>query len=397
MNKLYIIGYGPGDETLLTEYAKSAIKAAKRILSTNRISSADKHIQGLSLTELMAELKRSTEEETAVLVSGDSGFFSAARSIIIGFSDLYEIEVIPGIGSIQYLSAKIKIPYDDAVLVSLHGRSGNIVPKVAYNKKVFVLAGGTNSAREICRTLYKYGLGDVQVSIGERLSYPDERILNAAASELQETDFDELAVLYIENSLAMNPHTPLLDSSFLRGEIPMTKEEIRWLSIQKLSISPDDIVYDIGAGTGSVSVEMARKAFDGFVYAIDTNEDACALVRQNIVKHGTFNIEIIHGEAPLAFKGLPVPDKAFIGGSSGNMDGILEKLIGINPGIIIVANAITIQTLNQAVEGFEKYGIIDTEIICANIAKSRRTGPYDMMMAQNPVFIISGKGDASRV
>ncbi|MDR0314045.1 MAG: precorrin-6y C5,15-methyltransferase (decarboxylating) subunit CbiE [Treponema sp.] len=395
MEKLHIIGYGPGDETLLTEKTKNAIKTAQRILSTSRISSTNERIQGLSLTELMAELRNSTEEETAVLVSGDSGFFSAAKTIIKDFSSLYDIEVIPGIGSIQYLSAKIKIPYDDALLVSLHGRNGNIVPKVAYNKKVFVLTGGANSTREICRTLSLYGLGDVQVSIGERLSYPDERIINATAVELQDMQFDELTVVYIENPLAVNPHTPIFDSSFLRDEIPMTKEEIRWLSIQKLCISPTDIVYDIGAGTGSVSVEMARKAFDGFVYAIETKEEACTLVRKNIAKHGTFNIEIVDGEAPSALEGLPVPDKAFIGGSSGNMDGILQKLTSLNPGIKIVANAITLQTLNQIIEGFTQYGIIDTDTICVNIAKSKRTGPYDMMMAQNPVFIISGKGDSS--
>jgi precorrin-6Y C5,15-methyltransferase (decarboxylating) len=397
MEKLHIIGYGPGDENLLTEKAKNAMTVAKRILSTSRISGTDERIHGLGLTELMAELKNSTGEETAVLVSGDSGFFSVAKTIVKDFSSIYEIEVIPGIGSIQYFSAKIKTPYDDAVLVSLHGRSGNIVPKVAYNKKVFALTGGVNSAKEICHTLNKHGLGDVRVSIGERLSYPDERILHATAVELQETDFDELTVLYIENPSAVNPHTPLSDSTFLRGEIPMTKEEIRWLSIQKLGVSPSDIVYDIGAGTGSVSVEMARKAFDGFVYAVEKNEDACTLVRQNIAKHGTFNIEIIHGEAPSSLEGLPVPDKAFIGGSSGNMDGILQKLISLNPGIKIVVNAITIQTLNQAIEGFTRYGITDTDIICVNIAKAKKTGPYDMMTAQNPVFIITGRGDSSRV
>jgi precorrin-6Y C5,15-methyltransferase (decarboxylating) len=397
MEKLFIIGYGPGDESLLSEKAKNAVKAAKRVLSTSRISGADERIHGLSLTELMSELKNFIDVETAVLVSGDTGFFSAAKTIIKDFSELYKIEVIPGIGSIQYFSAKIETPYDDAVFVSLHGRNGNIIPKVAYNKKVFVLTGGTNNAREICRTLCMYGLGDVHVSIGERLSYPDERILHATAVELQETDFDELTVLYIENPSAVNPHLPLSDSSFLRGDIPMTKEEIRWLSIQKLSISSTDIVYDIGAGTGSVSVEMARKAFDGFVYAVEKNKGAYDLVRQNIAKHGAFNIEIIHGEAPTALEGLPAPDKAFIGGSSGNMDGILQKLINLNPSIKIVVNAITIQTLNQATECFTQYGITDTDIICVNIAKSKRTGHYDMMTAQNPVFIISGKGDASRV
>lgn len=385
MEKLFVIGFGPGDEAMLTDRAKSVVKTAQRILNTREIP----------LPELMAELKKSGNDKTAVLVSGDSGFFSAAKTIIKDCSNLYEIEVIPGIGSIQYFSAKIKAAYDDAAIISLHGRNGNIVAKVAYNKKVFALTGGENRVCDICRTLSRYGLGGVSISIGERLSFPEERIITGKAEELKDMDFDGLSVMYIENMSAVNPHIPIRDADFIRSDIPMTKEEIRWLSINKLGINPKDIVFDIGAGTGSVSVEMARKAFDGFVYAIEIKKDACALVRENAARHGAFNIEIVNGEAPDALKTLPVPDKAFIGGSSGNMDGILETLLSLNPQIKIVANAITIQTLNQIIEGIEKHGITGTDVICVNIAKSKKIGAYDMMTAQNPVYIITGIGGGS--
>jgi len=382
MEKLFIIGFGPGDDAMLTESAKNVAKSAQRVLNTRE----------MPLTELMSELKKLVKGETVVLVSGDCGFFSVAKKIIKYFSCRYEIKLIPGISSIQYLSAKIKISYDDAALVSLHGRTGIIVSKVAYNKKVFTLTGGANSVHDICRTLCRYELGDVRVSVGERLSYPDERVTTGKASELKDMDFDGLSVMYIENKSAVCPHKSLHDSDFVRGDVPMTKEEIRWLSIQKLSISPGDIVFDIGAGTGSVSVEMARKAFSGFIYAIEAKEDACTLVKKNAAKHGAFNIELIHGEAPDALENLPVPDKAFIGGSSGNMGRILKKLTSMNPNIKIVANAITLQTLNQVLDGFEKHGITNTDVICVNIAKAKEIGGYDMMMAQNPVYIITGIG-----
>jgi precorrin-6Y C5,15-methyltransferase (decarboxylating) len=228
--------------------------------------------------------------------------------------------------------------------------------------------------------------------VGERLSYPDERIRTDRADALLDMEFDSLSVVYVENLSAADPHVPLRDSEFFRGDVPMTKEEFRWLSIQKLSVSPRDVVFDIGAGTGAVSVELARKAYDGFVYAIEAKEDACGLVRENAARHGAFNMEIVQGEAPAAFGGLPAPDKAFIGGSSGHMDGILEKLVTLNPGIGVVANAITLQTLHQITEGFEKHGIGDMEIICVNIAKSRKMGGYDMMVAQNPVYVVRGQG-----
>jgi len=381
MEKLFIIGFGPGDESWLSDKSKNTLKSTKRILNTRDIS----------LKSLMKELREVTVE-TAVLVSGDSGFFSVTSTLIKDFSDLYEIEVFPGIGSIPYFSAKIKIPYDDAELISLHGRSENIVSKVVYNKKVFALTGGVNRVSEICRTLCRNELGNVSVQVGERLSYSNEKIVQGRAVDFEYEDFESLSVMYIENQEAVNPHTPLYDSDFIRSSTPMTKEEVRWIAIQKLGICPSDIIFDIGAGTGSVSLEMARKAYNGFVYAIETNEDACALVRENMNKHGTFNIEIVHGKAPGSLEGLPAPDCAFIGGSSGNVGAILVKLLSLNSNVRVTATAITLQALHQITDSFERYGISETEIICVNIAKAKKVRAYDMMMAQNPVYIVSGFG-----
>ena len=399
MDNLTIIGQGPGDESLLTDKAKKALASARKIFNTRE----------MPLSELYAALENpggGSEEATpaahanagagsggvAVLVSGDCGFFSVAKKLLNDFSDRYEIDVIPGISSIQYMSAKIKTPYDDAVIISMHGRDANIVAKAAYNKKVFALTGGANSAGEICRTLSRFGLGAVKVIVGERLSYRDERIMSGNAAELQDAVFHSLSVMYIENPSAANPHTPLGDDDFVRGGVPMTKAEVRWLSIQKLCIDPRDIVFDIGAGTGSVAIEAARKAYDGFVYAIEAKGDACALIRANAIKHGAYNMEIVRGEAPDAFDNLPAPDKAFIGGSSGKMGGIIKKLLTLNPNVKITANAVSLQTVGKIIACFEQYEIADTDIICVNIAKSKKTGGYDIMTAQNPVYIISGAG-----
>ena len=197
--------------------------------------------------------------------------------------------------------------------------------------------------------------------------------------------------MYIENSEFKNPHQPLNDEDFIRGDIPMTKAETRWLSVQKLGIQPNDIVYDIGAGTGSVAVEMARKAFNGFVYAVEMKAEACDLINQNKLRHGAYNLDIIHARAPDGINELPAPDKVFIGGSSGSMAEILEALTAKNPLLKIASNAITLQSISRIIEGYETCGLDDTDIICVNIAKSKKIKDYDMMAAQNPVYIITGQ------
>jgi len=391
MEKLYIAGFGLGHKELLTEKTKKIIQSSSRVLSTSRIGQSGENIKSCTLSELMAELDKPVEGDSVVLVSGDCSFFSIAKNIVRDFSDRYEIELVNGISSIQYFSAKIAVPYDDSTVISMHGRNAQIIPKVAYNKKVFALTGGTYKAHDICRILCNSGLHHVKVKIGEKLSYSDERIVCGLASDLKDEIFDDLSVMYVENSSAENPHLPIRDDEFVRGDIPMTKEEIRWLSLQKLSILPTDIIYDIGAGTGSVSVEMARKAFDGFVYSVEMKADACELIEKNKVKHGAYNVQVVCAKAPEQIHSLPTPNKVFIGGSAGNMDNILGFLVEKNRNIKIVANAISLQSLNQILVGFERYGIKIKDNICVNIAKSKKLGSYDIMMAQNPVYIVAGE------
>lgn len=397
MDKLYIVGYGPGGEKLLTETAKNIINTSHRIISTGRLCQwiADKrNVKSCTLAELRMELCNKINGDTAVLVSGDCGFFSLSKSIVKDFSEQYQIELINGISCVQYFSAKIAVSYDDAVIISMHGRkisAARIIPKVAYNRKVFVLTGGIHKAHNICAELSRCGMSWVRVLIGERLSYSDERIVEGTAGELMNLVFGDLSVMYIENASYHNPFVALSDSDFIRGEIPMTKEEVRWLSIHKLGIMPTDIIYDIGAGTGSVSVEMAWKAVDGFVYAVEMKDTACDLITRNKIKHGAYNLEVINGKAPEALEALPHPDKAFIGGSSGCITEILDVLLRKNPFVKVVSTAVSLQGLHQIMEVYSKAGFSDIDTICVNISKSRKVNNYDLMMAQNPVYILRGE------
>lgn len=415
MKKIYLIGIGMGNIETLTEQGRKAIEASELLIGAERMVNAFPDNQGdvcyaISPSKIMDYILEHPEHQTiAVIFSGDVGFFSGAKKLnqfieeqkqsqSIGqngnhWSD-YEIEFVPGISSLQYFSAKLKLSWEDTKVVSLHGREDNIMGAVWNNNKSFFLTGGDYSVRKVCQILSENNLKEAIVHVGERLSYPNERIVTATAGSLAEEEFDPLAVMLVENEKIIRRSVithGINDELFLRGQVPMTKSEIRSISLSKLQLRPGDVVYDIGAGTGSVSIEMAFQAYEGIVYAVEFNEEALGLIRQNAERFGVWNVKVIEGKAPEALADLPVPDRAFIGGSKGNLAEIMELLVKKNPTIRVVVNAITLETLTEAVSQLKNLGFDDIEIVQIFAAHGKAAGNYHMMQGQNPVFIISGE------
>ena len=185
------------------------------------------------------------------------------------------------------------------------------------------------------------------------------------------------------------------DEWFIRGEIPMTKSEVRAVSVSKLELCRDNIVYDIGAGTGSVSVEAALKVPDGHVYAFEQKEEGCALIRANAEKAGVKNLTVVPGKAPESLYGYPAPDRVFLGGSSGNMEEILDLVTELNPAVQIVINVIALESLSQAMEWFRKKGW-EPEVVCMQVSRAAKRGPYHMMQAQNPIYMLTAQGQQTQ-
>ena len=169
----------------------------------------------------------------------------------------------------------------------------------------------------------------------------------------------------------------------------MTKEEVRSVSLSKLRLTEDSICYDVGAGTGSVSVEMALRADQGQVFAIEKKEEAAALLEENKQKFAVDNLEIIKGEAPQALENLPAPTHAFIGGSSGNLKEIVALLLGKNPQVRIVINCITLETISEALDVLKEYGFQQREVVQLAASRSKEIGRYHLMMGENPIYIIT--------
>lgn len=389
--EVYIIGAGPGKTSELTQVALGFIKNCSEVYSFERIASLNLALRAdivvCTYSEIIDRVNESKAESIAVLVSGDIGFFSIAKAFTSKLNSNCSIQTVCGISSMQYFCSKIGISYEHINVVSLHGRNKSILGNVSYNRYVFVLTDGVNTADKICKGLCENMLSDVQVCVGEYLSMDNERIVEGTAYEIAQLDFDDLAVLLIENQSYTDRNIPLFDEDFIRHEAPMTKEEIRWSSVNNLKLKGEDIVFDIGAGTGSVAIEMARKAYEGIVYAIEKNKNSFELLKENIVKLKAFNVIPILGEASEEIKKLPIPDKVFIGGSGGNLKEIIKYLYSINPNIRMVVNAITLETLAIATEVFKEISF-KTRTVCINSAKNRTVGNYNMMIANNPVYII---------
>lgn len=388
--KVYLLGAGMGNTMTLTSEAEKVIESADIIIGSERITdniNTDKEIyNSYNPSDICEYLKEKSFNIAAVLLSGDIGFYSGAKRLIDALKD-YETELIPGISSVVYFCAKIKTAWEDVKLLSIHGKKKNIIGYIKRYKKVFILLSGNNDIKSLVGKLCYYGLGDVIINIGERLSYKNEKITRARASDIKNFDFEPLAVVLIENEEAYDRSNGYIDDcEFIRGNVPMTKSEVRTISIAKLALSQNSVLYDVGAGTGSVSVESALKIIDGEVYAVEKNKEAVRLIEENKRKFAADNITVIEGNAPEVLENLPVPTHIFIGGSSGNIENIVKLAFEKNADVKIVINAVSLDTVTE-IMGIIKRNGYEYDIVCANIAKNRNIGGYTLMTGQNPVYI----------
>lgn len=402
--KISLVGIGMGAEKTLTLEGKKALNEAELLIGAKRMTEAVQKPGQMVLHEYRSEkiveyIREHPKYRTvAIALSGDVGFYSGAKKLIDQLDG--NVEVICGISSVVYFMSKIGLSWDDAKIVSAHGRNCNLISLIRHNPKVFSILGTEDGVAVLASRLVYYGMGDVTLYVGENLSYENEKIFHDKAANLTEYRGDALGVVTACNEKAtpMSAVHGISDGEFLRGKAPMTKEEVRTVSLSKLRLSEDSVCYDVGAGTGSVSVEMALRAWMGQVYAIEKKEDALALLKENKKKFAVDNLVIIPGVAPEAMTELPAPTHAFIGGSSGNMQDIINLLLEKNPKVRIVINCITLETVTEAMNAIRDFGLEDVDIVQLAAARSKSIGRYHMMMGENPIYIIScsGRGEEIR-
>lgn len=398
--KITLAGIGMGSEGCTTKEVQDAVDNCDLLIGAGRMVKAAAPrcdvFTEYDAGKIAQYINEHPEyENITIALSGDPGFYSGAKKLLEVLPE--GSEVLPGISSMSYFCAKIGLSWEDVVPASLHGKDANITGLLRENKRVFAIAGDSECIGRVCEKLALYGMGDTVVYTGERLSYPDESINCASANAFSGCETDPLCAVLFERRNFKEPVAThgIPDDEFVRGNIPMTKEEIREIVISKLRLKRDSVVYDIGAGTGSISVEASRIALKGRVYAVEKNPDAAKfLIKENREKFACDNLEIIHGKAPEVLKGLPSPTHAFIGGSSRQLKSIISCLLKKNPKVRIVMTCITLETVTEALDCLNTLPLEGADIAQVTVSKSKLVGSYNMMTGQNPVYIISCEGRA---
>ena len=392
-----LVGLGCGTAATMTAEAAEAVRAADCLLGAGRLLAAlpengtAKRVEATRPRQLLEAILESGAERPCVVYSGDTGFYSGTRGLLALLAEAgIGSRVLPGISSVQLLAARLGRPWQDWTLCSAHGTDCDPVTAVSQGKPAFFLTGGALGPADLCRRLAEAGLGNLEVTVGENLSYETEHIWQGTAGVFTERSFAPLSVLLAEAApMPQGPRTPgFPDDAFLRGKVPMTKQEVRAAVLGKLAVRPTDTVWDVGAGTGSVSVELALAARQGRTYAVECQAEACDLIRANRQRFGTWNLTLVEGKAPEALEDLPAPDVVFIGGTKGALEPVLDTVLEKNPNARICVSAIALETLSAAVSALTARGLT-AEVTQIGVSRTKTVGKLHLLMANNPVFLIS--------
>ncbi|MDO5302350.1 MAG: precorrin-6A reductase [Clostridia bacterium] len=419
-----LIGIGMGGYGSMTGEAEAAVAEAEIVIGARRMVESVDVLDKEVLVEydskkIAAYLEEHPEyEKIAVLLSGDTGFYSGAKKLAGALENIgCQVRQIAGISSVAYFMSKIKKSWDDAVIVSNHGREASLIPLIRDNEKVFSILGKKDDVAGLAGKLKYYGLDKVKLYVGEKLSYEDEKIVSGYGEDFENYENDPLCVVCAVNedweNTRINKLARRRDEEFIRAKVPMTKFDVRSASIARMNLEEDSICYDIGSGTGSVSIEMAIIASRGHVYGVEKKEEAVALAEENKKKFMCDNFTIVPGVAPEAMEGLPAPSHVFIGGSSGNMEEIVaeccrrssqaggktagsagtSEAAGEGGSVRFVINCIALESMAQALECSKKFGREGSvEISQVTSAEGHKVGPYTMMKGENPIYIVAFTG-----
>ena len=408
-----MVAAGPGDARHLSEEAREAVEGADVVFGAPSVIARAKETGLLRAGKLSQPFYKARQvlpymkehqelRRAAVILSGDTGLYSGAAQLRAALEEEAEpvrFRYLPGISSVAVLAAALQVTWEDAVILSTHGRERDVVGHLRRERKVFLLVSGLSGVHSTAELLKEAVANDVlpqeiRIGYGFNLSQDSAETGFVSLEQLESLDKRGLYILYLENPAAdACPVTPgMEDEAFARAEVPMTKEEVRVIALSRLRLTRKAVLYDIGAGTGSVSVEAARLCPDAKVYAIEKKPEAAALLRTNLSKYCLPNVSVIEAEAPEGLQELPAPTHVFIGGSGHAMPGILSAVLAKNPAVRVVVTCVTLETLLQTLQALGELPVTEPQVRQIAVNRAHKMGSYHMMKALNPIYLIDFEG-----
>jgi precorrin-6Y C5,15-methyltransferase (decarboxylating) len=395
--KIYLVGAGIEGWEGFGSKALEVINKADLLIGHQRLLDIFPDFKGEKQTfgdfSIMLDFLKTTEKLVVVLSSGDPNFFGIARFMLRNLPK-ERIEIFPNVTSVQYAFARIKEPWDDSIFVSVHGRGlKSAIDRIIAADKAAVLTDEVNTPAAIARELIVRGAEGYEVYLCEDLGLPTEKFTRTDVKGLVDVKATPLNILILikawEPTLENYPVMGIDDDQFTTAKKLITKQEVRAVTLAKLQLQNDLVLWDIGAGSGSVSIEAGNLMPNGKVFALEKNPQYMTFLRDNLKKFASRNVMLIEAFAPEGLDDLPDPDRVFIGGSGGMLEDIIEAVDRrLKPEGVIVLNAVTLDTLTKAVEFLEDHGYT-VEVACVNVAKTRGLTEYKMFEAHNPVYIIA--------
>ncbi|OGP18700.1 MAG: hypothetical protein A2054_09795 [Deltaproteobacteria bacterium GWA2_55_10] len=337
---------------------------------------------------------KKSRKPVAILATGDPLLFGIGSFILKRFGKK-RVEIIPNVSAIQEAFALIKEDLNDVKILSVHGREADfsrLSDEARSNRKLAVFTDKENTPARICSELLERGVNGFKAYVCESLG-ADEKVIEGTLEKIaKRKSFGPLNVLILireddVNAAQSAPGIP--DALFAHSNGMITKEEFRVISLAKLELKKGDVVWDIGACSGSVAIEAGRITGNA-VFAVEKDRKRVRDIKENKKRFGSAELKIVEGNAPAALKGLPRPDAVFVGGGGNGIREILGAVgKALKPGGRVVVNAITMETASAAFEFFKKGWT--RELVLASVSKARSAGELNMLSAHNPVFIIKGK------
>ncbi len=403
MRPVTIIGMGMSPQDLTARHhdliaAADVLVGGRRHLAHFADLSAEKIEIGKGLSALLPAIRSAARDRrVVVLASGDPLYYGVGAYLVRALGP-ENVRVYPNVSSVAAAFARIRHPWQDVRVVSLHGRDGaaQLLAAAGEADWVAVFTDPTHTPAQVARLLLQNEVTGFEMCILENMGTAAERISwlgpqSAAASAFADPN---LVVLKRSPQAAASPPRPLFlgmpDEQFDHQNGLITKAEVRVLALSRLQLRPRDTLWDLGAGSGSLAIEAAVFIRSGLIFAVEQNPERIQQIRRNAARFGVSNLSAVQAVLPEGLEPLPDPDRIFIGGGGRNLGAIIRQAASrLKPGGRMVVNTVLLDTIQSAVAAMQQLGW-EADLVQAQISRSQRM-PWSLRMtAHNPVWIVSG-------